>query len=139
MWSFATSNAAPPATLVSIDRNGDRSAFDQGGLEPYAGLDMPALIRLQAEARFAHGLFECRCLGEEDRVASSASRSTLRAATYKWIDGVHRDPDERVKDSSDGDRQRDSYSFIQANSASPSAGMRPFPARQSTTACDGAT
>lgn len=62
---------------------------------------MPTLIRLQAEARFAHGLFECRYLGEAARVERKVSVRGVRghrqaAMACPQVDGLSSGDDHRV-------------------------------------------
>jgi hypothetical protein len=80
-----------------------------------------------------------RCQGVEE----DTPRDYISLVELKWLRDIicaaHRAPSETRRSSIEERRQRVSFSFIHEMSASPSAGMRPLPVRQSTAACDGAT
>lgn len=80
-----------------------------------------------------------RCQGIEE----DTPRDYISLVELKWLRDIictaHRAPSETRRSSIEERRQRVSFSFIHEMSASPSAGMRPLPVRQSTAACDGAT
>jgi hypothetical protein len=80
-----------------------------------------------------------RCQGVEE----DTPRYYVSLVELKWLRDVicaaHLAPSETRRSSIEDRRQRGSFSCIHEMSASPSAGMRPLPVRQSTAACDGAT
>lgn len=80
-----------------------------------------------------------RCQGIEE----DTPRDYISLVELKWLRDIicaaHRAPSETRRSSIEDRRQRGSFSCIHEMSASPSAGMRPLPVRQSTAACDGAT
>lgn len=76
-------------------------------------------------------------------VEEDTPRDYISLVEPKWLRDIvcaaHWAPSETRRSLIEGRRQRGSFSFIHEMSASPSAGMRPLPVRQSTAACDGAT